>query len=96
MLIRNCCGVVDKPLPLYPGVPSLIPGSSDSKPWHVPYGPHREVPYGPQRKKTCLWGFANNTGAEQPAHPGSLISAFVIRFLESVICKLATGEISIF
>ena len=26
----------------------------------------------------------------------SLISAFVIRFLESIICKLATGEISIF
>ena len=30
------------------------------------------------------------------AHPRSLISAFVIRFLESIICKLATGEISIF
>ena len=30
--------------------------------------------------RTCLWGFANNTGAEQPAHPGSLITAFVIRF----------------
>ena len=26
----------------------------------------------------------------------SLISAFVIRFLESFICKLTTGEISIF
>ena len=50
---------------------------------------------GPRREKTCLWGFANNTGADQPAHPRSLISAFVIRFLESSICKLATGEISI-
>ena len=40
-------------------------------------------------------GFANNTGADQPAHPRSLISAFVIRFFESTICKLATGEISI-
>ena len=38
---------------------------------------------------------ANNTGADQPAHPRSLISAFVIRFLESIICYLATGEISI-
>ena len=37
--------------------------------------------YGPRRKKTCLRGFANNTGADQPAHPRSLISAFVIRFL---------------
>ena len=47
-------------------------------------------------KKTCLQGLANNTGAEQPAHPHSLISAFVIRFLESIICKLVTGDISIF
>ena len=38
-------------------------------------------------------GFANNTGADQPAHPCSLISPFVICFLESIICKLATGEI---
>ena len=38
-------------------------------------------------------GFANNAGADQPAHPRSLISAFVIRFLERIICILATGEI---
>ena len=44
----------------------------------------------------CLQGFANNTGTDQPAHQRSLISAFVIRFLESIICKLATGEILIF
>ena len=41
---------------------------------------------GPRREKTCLRGFANNTGADQPAHPRSLISAFVIRCLESIIC----------
>ena len=52
--------------------------------------------HGPRREKTCLRGFANNTGADQPAHPRSLISAFVIRFLESIICILATGEIAIF
>ena len=40
-------------------------------------------------------GFANNTGADQPVHLRSLISAFVVRFLENFICKLATGEISI-
>ena len=45
----------------------------------------------PRREKTCLWGFANNTGADQPAHPGRLISPVVIRFLESVISKLATS-----
>ena len=42
----------------------------------------------------CL--IANNTGAEQPEHPRSLISAFVIRIIEGFICKLAAGEISIF
>ena len=39
--------------------------------------------------KNCLRGFANNTGADQPDQP------LVIRFVESFICKLATGEISI-
>ena len=38
---------------------------------------------GPRREKTCLRGSANNTGADQPAHPHSLISAFVIRVFES-------------
>ena len=33
----------------------------------------------PQREKTCLRGFANNKGADQPAHPRSLISSFGIR-----------------
>ena len=57
--------------------------------WHT-------LPYGPHCEKTCLWGVAKNTGANQIAHPHSLISAFVIRFLESFRCKLDTGEISIF
>ena len=47
-------------------------------------------------RKPVFGGFANNTYADQPAHARSLISAFVIRFLESIICKLAAGEISIF
>ena len=51
------------------------------------------VLFGPRREKTCLREFPNNTGADQLAPPRSLISAFVIRFLESIICKLATGEI---
>ena len=41
-------------------------------------------------------GFAENTGADQPAHPRSLISAYVFRFLESTIFNLATRKISIF
>ena len=51
---------------------------------------------GPRREKTCIRGFANNKHAEQPAHMGSLISAFVILLLESIISRLATSEISIF
>ena len=50
--------------------------------------------FGPLRKKTCLRRFVNNTGADQPEHPHSLISAFVIRFLKSIIRNLVTGEIS--
>ena len=45
---------------------------------------------------TCIPGFVENTGADQPADPRSLISTFVIRFLKRIICKLATGESSIF
>ena len=41
-------------------------------------------------REKCLRGFANNTGADQPAHKRSLISTFVIRLL------LHTGKISIF
>ena len=51
---------------------------------------------GPPGEKTCLLEFANNTGPDQPAHPHSLISTFVIHFLESTICKLPTVEISLF
>ena len=44
-------------------------------------------------RKPVFGGFANNT--DQPAHPCSLISAFVIRLLES-ISRLAMSEISSF
>ena len=60
------------------------------------YARSEQLFFGPQREKTCLRWFANNIGADQPAHVRSLICAFVIRFLESFICKLETGEISIF
>ena len=41
-------------------------------------------------------GFAKNKGADRPAHPFILISAFVIRLLESIISRLATGNASSF
>ena len=50
---------------------------------------------GPRREITCLRGFANNTGADQPAHLRSLIRAFVFRYLKSTICKFVTRESSI-
>ena len=50
--------------------------------------------YGPKREKTCHWGFANNKGADQPAHVHSLISTFVLHLLESIISILTTREIS--
>ena len=56
----------------------------------------RAILFGSRHEKTCHQGFVNNTGTDQTAHSHSLISAFVIRLLESIICKLATGEISIF
>ena len=47
-------------------------------------------------RENLFSGFANNTSSDQPAHPRSLISAFIIRFLESTISKLDTSEISNF
>ena len=41
-------------------------------------------------------GFANNKGEDQPVHPHSLVSSFVIHVLERIISKLAAKEISIF
>ena len=48
------------------------------------------------RENLSSGGVANNKGAEQPAHPHSRISAFVIRLLESIISRYATREILIF
>ena len=44
--------------------------------------------------KTCLMPYANNKGADQPAHPHSLISTFVVRCLDSMICILAISKVS--
>ena len=44
----------------------------------------------------CLMPYANNKGADQPAHPRSLISTFVVRCLDSMICILAISKISRF
>ena len=55
----------------------------------------------PGHEKMCLISYANNKGADQPAHPCSLISAFVVRCLDSiiywtkVITQLVNGSISV-
>ena len=38
--------------------------------------------------------YANNKGADQPAHPRSLISAFVVHWLGSIIPLVSISEIS--
>ena len=42
----------------------------------------------------CIMSYANNKGADQPAHPRSLISAFVVRCLDSIISLDSIAEIS--
>ena len=44
----------------------------------------------------CLMPYANNKGADQPAHPGSLISTFFVSSLDSMICILAIFKVSRF
>ena len=41
--------------------------------------------YEPGHEKMCLMSYANNKGVDQPAHPRSLISTFVVRCLDSII-----------
>ena len=38
--------------------------------------------------------YANNKGADQPAHPRSLISTFVVRCLDTLIPILAQSKLS--
>ena len=54
------------------------------------------LPFGPGRAKMCLMPYANNKGADQPAHLRSLISAFVVRSLDSIISLVFRSEISRF
>ena len=44
--------------------------------------------------RECLMSYANNRGADQPAHPRSLISAFVVRCLDSVMSLVSVTKIS--
>ena len=49
----------------------------------------------PGHEKMCLMSYANNKGgADQPAHLRSLISAFVVRCLDSIISLDSIAKIS--
>ena len=47
-------------------------------------------------RKTCFMPYAKNKGAEQPAHPLSLIGAFVVRCLDNITPLDGISEISSF
>ena len=48
----------------------------------------------PGHEKLCLMSYANNKGTDQPVHLRSLISAFVVRYLDSIIYLDCIAEIS--
>ena len=48
----------------------------------------------PGHEKMCLMSYANNKGEDQPVHPRSLISAFVVHCLDSIISLDSIAEIS--
>ena len=52
--------------------------------------------YEPGHAKMCLMPYANNIGADQLAHPRSLISAFVVRSFDSMISLVSRSKISRF
>ena len=45
-------------------------------------------------KKNLLLSYANNKGADQPAHPRSLARTFVVRYLDSILSILTNAKIS--
>ena len=53
---------------------------------HIPYllkAQQYSALHLPGHATMCLMPYANNKGADQPAHPRSLISAFVVRSLDN-------------
>ena len=48
----------------------------------------------PGHEKACLIPYANNKGADQPAHPRSLISTFAVHCLDSIVPILSKSKIS--
>ena len=62
----------------------------------VSFHPGIKTLIGPGHAKTCLMTYANNKGADQPAHSRSLISIFVVRCLDNMVCIFAITKVSRF
>ena len=60
----------------------------------LPLNYKSQIAFEPGQEKMCLMSCANNKGADQPAHPCSLISAFVVRYLDSIIYLDSKAKIS--
>ena len=45
--------------------------------------------------RKCLMSYAKNKGADQPAHPHSLISAFVVPCLDSIISQAKISRLKL-
>ena len=54
----------------------------------------QRITTGPGHAKMCLMPYGTNKGADQPAHPRSLISTFVVRCLDSIMPLVFISEIS--
>ena len=52
------------------------------------------VPFEPHHEKNLFMSYWNNKGADQPAYLRSLISAYVVCYMDSIIPILAIAEIS--
>ena len=48
----------------------------------------------PRHEKTCFMPYTNNKAADQPAHARSLVSVFVVRYLDSIIPLVSISKIS--
>ena len=62
----------------------MLGGKTETLLYHTIYHPEF-VLYEPGHEKMCLMLYANNKGADQPAHLRSLIRAFIVRCLDSII-----------
>ena len=55
---------------------------------------HSTKKYEPLHEKICPMPYANNKGADQLAHPHSLMSTFVVHCRDSIIHIIAKSKIS--